>query len=351
MTTPALLRLREAHPRAEIALGIPSKLAELWKGHPAIDRIITWDAGESPWSVATRLRKGGLEVALIFPNSPRSALECFLAGIPIRVGYRRSWRRWMLTDPIEPRAASISMHKPSLDEVRVRLRGLSHSRHPIDPEAHHSLDYLRLAEALGAQSAPLAPRLNVAADEVRETSERFGLNSNECWLGLNPGAEYGPAKRWPLERFVRVAATYSERSGARWLLFGGPKDVASTSQIASMLPGSRDLAGRTSLRELMALLSICRVVLTNDTGPMHVAAALGVPVVAPFGSTSVELTGPGLPGDTRHRLLQAEVACAPCFLRECPVDFRCMNSISVEAVLAELALAMGGFSKESDRKA
>ena len=99
-----------------------------------------------------------------------------------------------------------------------------------------------------------------------------------------------------------------------------------------------NVSGQTTLRELMALLKSCRVLLTNDTGPMHVAAALGTPVVAPFGSTSPELTGPGLPGDARHKLLKSDAPCSPCFLRECPIDFRCMNGISVERVVsAELA--------------
>ena len=100
-----------------------------------------------------------------------------------------------------------------------------------------------------------------------------------------------------------------------------------------------NLAGRTSLRELMALLKLCRVVLTNDSGPMHVAAALGTPVVVPFGSTSPAFTGPGLPGEARHRLLQADAACSPCFRRNCPIDFRCMTGISVESVIAAVCRA------------
>jgi heptosyltransferase-2 len=125
-------------------------------------------------------------------------------------------------------------------------------------------------------------------------------------------------------------------------LFGGKSDSDITAPIASALHASHvtchDLTGRTSLRELMALLKSCRVLLTNDTGPMHVAAALGTPVVVPFGSTSPELTGPGLPGDLRHHLLKSTAPCSPCFLRECPIDFRCMNGLTpdsiVQAVLA-----------------
>jgi heptosyltransferase-2 len=101
-----------------------------------------------------------------------------------------------------------------------------------------------------------------------------------------------------------------------------------------------NLAGKTSLRELMALLKLCRVVLTNDTGPMHVAAALGIPVVVPFGSTSPELTAPGLPGDPRHQLLQSAAPCSPCFRRVCPIDFRCMTGISSERVSAAVLAAL-----------
>jgi heptosyltransferase-2 len=109
-----------------------------------------------------------------------------------------------------------------------------------------------------------------------------------------------------------------------------------TAQIESAIghrPSATNLAGQTSLRDLMSLLKLCRVLLTNDTGPMHVAAALGTPVVVPFGSTSPELTGPGLPGDVRHRLLKSDAPCSPCFLRKCPIDFRCLTGISVERVV------------------
>ena len=120
--------------------------------------------------------------------------------------------------------------------------------------------------------------------------------------------------------------------------------MAIASRIASAIASPPlaiwNLAGKTSLRELMALLKLCRVLLTNDSGPMHVAAALGTPVVVPFGSTSPELTGPGLPGDARHRLLKSDAPCAPCFLRECPIDFRCLNGITVERVVEAVLQAI-----------
>jgi heptosyltransferase-2 len=128
----------------------------------------------------------------------------------------------------------------------------------------------------------------------------------------------------------------AERRGCHFVLFGGKADKALAEDLTRRLQGLpvTSLAGTTTLAELMAALALCRVVITNDTGPMHLAAALGVPVVTPFGSTSPELTGPGLPGDPSHHLLLGSAPCAPCFLRQCPVDFRCMDSIPADRVAA-----------------
>jgi heptosyltransferase-2 len=163
-------------------------------------------------------------------------------------------------------------------------------------------------------------------------------------LGLNPGAEYGPAKRWPVESFATLAKEVTRKVGnCLWLALGASADWERCDQVAR-LAGVHvlNLAGKTSLRQLMALFTLCRVVLTNDSGPMHVAAALGTPVVAPFGSTSPELTGPGMPGDPRHRLLRSAAPCSPCFRRTCPIDYRCLTGITpervVEAVLQVLSL-------------
>ena len=165
---------------------------------------------------------------------------------------------------------------------------------------------------------------------------------------MNPGAEYGPAKRWPAEKFAVVAREISKQVGhCGWLLFGGVKDFRTCNEIARMIGGNaRNLAGHTTLRELMALLKICRVVVTNDTGPMHVAAALGTPVVVPFGSTSPELTGPGLPGDPAHQLIKSTAPCSPCFLRECPIDFRCMTGIRSHQIVTAV---MEAFRAEAKR--
>ena len=188
--------------------------------------------------------------------------------------------------------------------------------------------------------------MSVSSDEIEAAKKKFGLEEiAEPIFGLNPGAEYGPAKRWPVENFIAAAQEIQRRTNCVWILFGGRADAVITGQIESAIRNPQsaifNLAGKTSLRELMALLELCRVLLTNDSGPMHVAAALGTPVIVPFGSTSPELTGPGLPGDARHRLLKSDAPCSPCFLRECPIDFRCMNGIGVGRVVEAVLSAIG----------
>jgi heptosyltransferase-2 len=347
MTTPALLRLREKFPEATLALLSPEKLGELWRHHPAVNEVITFGPDEGLPDVARKLRAGRFDCALVLPNSPRAVLEVFLARIPRRIGYARSWRSFLLTQSVPTRAGAVPMRKRSQAEIKRLAAGRGAADLPQPTAAAHQIhEYLRLAAALGANPEPLVPQLLVTAEEVAATREKFGLAGLSAPLfGLNPGAEYGPAKRWPVRRFIAAAPHIQARTGCVWLLLGGKNDLALTTEIQSALGnGNRllaiNVAGQTTLRELMALLKLCRVLLTNDTGPMHVAAALGTPVVVPFGSTSPELTGPGLPGDPRHRLLKSGVPCSPCFLRECPIDFRCMNAIAVERVAESVEQVM-----------
>jgi heptosyltransferase-2 len=354
MTTPALLRLRERFPHAHIALLTPEKLADLWINHPAVNETMSFAPGESIFSVGRILRRVGssrcddrtaqravptkFNLALVLPNSPRSAIESWLAGIPKRIGYARPWRNFFLTQTITPRPDAVKMHKRSVAEIQTLISQTPDARRQTPASAHHIYDYLYLVDALGANPEPIAPQLFVAPDEIEAAKRKFGLEKiTQPVFGLNPGAEYGPAKRWPVERFIAAVQEIQKRTNCIWLIFGGKGDVAIANRIESETQNSKfrtqNLAGKTSLRELMALLKLCRVLLTNDSGPMHVAAALGTPVVVPFGSTSPELTGPGLPGDPRHRLLKSDAHCSPCFLRECPIDFRCLNGITVERVV------------------
>jgi heptosyltransferase-2 len=358
MTTPALQRLREARPNSHITLLTHQKLADLWRDHPSINSVLTSGASETVWSIGRRLREQNFNTALVLPNSPRSALEVWLAKIPRRIGYARPWRKWFLTQVVPSREDRVVMRKRSVAEINRLINNTQYApvlhsafgeggtRNTTYPAgAHQIFEYLNLAASLGASTTPTAPQLHVTPSELEPVVARFGLKPDapEPIFGLNPGAEYGPAKRWPAERFISAAVEIHRKSPCRWLIFGGPADLAIAREIEmgiqKALAKTADaaspvnLAGKTTLRELCVLLKLCRVLLTNDSGPMHVAAAVGTPVVVPIGSTSPELTGPGLPGDARHQLLTANAPCSPCFLRTCPIDFRCMTGISVERVV------------------
>ncbi len=354
MTTPALLRLREHFPAAHLGLLTPVRLADLWSHHPAVDQVLTFQPGEPPWGVGRRLRAPGFDLGILFPASPRSAWELWWARVPRRVGYAGRWRRGWLTDVVSRPPGGVPMRKRSPAEIR-RLLAAPPAEGPaplLPPAAHQLHHYLHLVAHLGARPEPLAPRLELspaeragAAARVCALAGEIPLPPGRPWLGLNAGAEYGPAKRWPPERFVAVAAAVGRAIGAQWLILGGAGDRELAGRIQRALPGSVNLAGRTRLRELMQVLSVCRLLLTNDTGPMHLAAALGTPVVALFGSTEPGLTAPGLPGDPRHRVLQQRVPCAPCFRRQCPVDFRCMQGLSVETVTGAVLERLAGLDK------
>jgi heptosyltransferase-2 len=347
MTTPALQRLREKLPNAHITMLTHEKLADLWQGQPFIDDVIAFTSKESVFQVGRRLRWGNFDAGLTFPNSPRSGIELWHGRIPRRIGYSRAWRNLFLTETIRPRPEEIRMRKRSVAEVRDLIE------HNPPPEkfpntAHHVHQYLHLmAAAFGTNPEFLPPKIVIGTEEAQAVAAKFSI-SNGLICGLNPGAEYGPAKRWLKERFVDVAIKLHRETGCRWVVFGGKGDFQLSEEISVAINHAAqgeapavNVAGKTSLRELCALMKICRVVLTNDTGPMHVAVAVGTRVVVPFGSTSPELTAPGVLEDTEHLILRADVPCSPCFLRECPIDFRCMNGISTEQVASALRKIIG----------
>lgn len=329
MALPAMDRLREAHPAARLTLLTHEKLAGLWDGTTHFDEVIPFANGESPLTVGRRLRGKGLDVALILPNSPRSAIECWHARIPRRIGFTGKWRRMLLTEAVDHPPGAVPMVKRSRSEIQRRIEcGESPERFPQN--AHQIHLYLHLAKQLGASDQLTKPKLqHTAPKKPAEGQPRIGF---VC------GAEHGPAKRWPIASFIETGRHLIESHQAKIVLVGGKGDVPATAEIAAKLPAehTENLADKTSLAELATALAGCDVVLANDTGPMHVAAAVGTPVVGIFGSTSPDLTAPGLPGETPGKLLHTTAPCSPCYLKECPVDLRCMQAIpspnAVEAV-------------------
>jgi lipopolysaccharide heptosyltransferase II len=332
MTMPAIQRLKEVHPQAHLAVLTAPKLADLWRLHPDVSEVIVHEPSNCPFVLfrqASELRQGGFDAAIIFPNSWRSTLPIWLAGIPRRIGFRGHARAWLLTGALEESADYQT--KPVMTPEAIRRFGNGASVAPDPPVFKHQVHrHLQLAAGLGADTAPCTPRLQLAAPPADAL-----LPQDKPLLALNAGAEYGPAKRWPLDRFIDVAKAIAERHDVRWVIVGGPKEAELGSQIAAALgePHAINLAGKTTLLGLCHALAQCRLLLTNDSGPMHLAAALGKPVVAIFGSTEPALTGPAVAGDSPHIILRRALPCSPCFLRECPIDFRCMTAITVEEVV------------------
>jgi heptosyltransferase-2 len=335
MTLPALHRLREAKPDSKLTLLTDEKLSGLWESSHHYDEILTFKKGESPYVVGKRLRNYSFDTALILPNSFRTALECWHGNIPRRIGYAGNWRSFLLTDAIEARTESVPMQKRVKIDIEYRLiNQLKPQTFPSS--AHHIHRYLHLVKQFGASNIPIAPKLI----PKHKGPSYESLRQPRPHIGIISGAEYGPAKCWPVENFTETANRLINNHQAHVLLLGGPSDIKTADIIASKLPPDHttNLTGKTSLSELVSVLSACDVILCNDSGPMHVAAASGTPVVVPFGSTSPDLTGPGLPGnaDLSHQLLRTNAGCSPCFLRECPIDFRCLESIRVDEVVSAI---------------
>jgi heptosyltransferase II len=346
MTAPALDRITEALPETEITLLTLESLAALWRTHPGMAKVLTFRKDEPWWKVSRRLRAERFDAALILPNSPRTALEAWAAGIPRRIGAATAWRTLFLTDRLPLRSQVIAKRRPADIVKWASQPGAPAMPKPAGGDAaHHAWHYVRLAGALGGRQILESPRLHLAKTECRTLVDAFlestgGPRPPRPWLGVNAGAAYGPAKQWPLDRFAAVArAALRHGAGAAWV-FGGPGErPAGEALAASIGPGAHCAAGRTDLRTLMAMLASCDALVTNDSGPMHLAAALGTPVAALFGSTSPELTGPGRPGGDGHAIIASGAGCSPCFLRRCPIDGRCQTGITVdETVVAVLRL-------------
>ncbi len=311
MSVPAVRAIKSGRPDVHVTIAAPDKIAPMWKLIPEVDAIIPLSDGSLLPVVRLSRQQMPFDVAILFPNSLRVAVESWLSGIPRRVGYRGHWRSWLVNRIVrEPR-------KPG-------------------PPEHHSLRFLRIARECGAETTNTEDRRSTVQTPGGHQTSNI---KHQTLIGLCPGAEYGPAKRWLPERFAEAAAKITAQSSAQWILFGTKKDAAIGKQIAAAIGDDCvNRIGQTTLDQLIDELRQCSLLLTNDTGTMHLATLLGVPVVAVFGSTEPRLTGPLGNG---HTILRHHVECSPCFLRECPIDFRCMKAVSADevagAVLSMLA--------------
>lgn len=253
--------------------------------------------------LAQELRARGYAIAFVLPNSFKSALIPWLARIPRRIGYTGEMRRALLTD-------ARRLDRRNLVRLVDRFVALA-----VPP-----------GRVIPTPPAPvLVPDVSKAGAAVRD----LGLSTRRPVAVLCPGAEFGPAKRWPAEHFTTLAQRFLDDGFAVWLM-GSPNDQAAASPIAAAVPEARDLAGRTDLGTAVDLLSLASVVVSNDSGLMHAAAAVGRPLIALFGSSSPEYTPPLSP---LARVARIEIACSPCFQRECPLGhFKCMRELDPAAV-------------------
>ena len=308
LALPVLANLRRSFPVARIALLVRPWLSPLFRSLPFVDELVELPRkGELMWA-ATALRRRHFELALLLPNSFRTGLISRLAGIPHRVGYMTDGRGPLLTVGVRPPSGTL-LHQA--DSYLSLLRALKWDAWV------HPTGFL------------LPPESDAEAEKLLSGS---GLLPHATVIGITPGASYGTAKRWPAERFAAVADRLAERLGTVALLFGAPQEASLTKIVRERMRGTAiDFGGRTTLTELASLLRRCALLLTNDTGAMHLASALGTSCIALFGPTDPRRTGPLGSG---HQVLQDPPTCSPCRYRDCPIDHRCMQGLDVERVVA-----------------
>jgi heptosyltransferase-2 len=307
MALPALGGVRRAYADATLVVAARASVAPLFEEQTAAapDELLVVDRARE----AAQLRDAKADAILLLPNSFGSAWTASRTGIDERWGFRAGGRGWMLT------------------------RGVRRPRGRV----HHVDYYLALVRGLGLDAPPAAPRV-VARPETLERADRLlrdaGVVAGTRLVGFAPGAAYGHAKRWPPDRVAAVIAALAPR-GVAAVVVGTAADRDTARAIESALPaGTRvvDLVGRTTLRQLVGVIARCAAFVSNDSGAMHVAAALGVPLTAIFGPTDERVTSPA-GGAEAIDVIARHVFCRPCLLRECPIDHRCMKRIEVEAVV------------------
>jgi heptosyltransferase-2 len=315
MSVAALRELKRLFPESHLSLLVKKWVAGLFDGQDLVDEIITFGDGESRLRRIRPHRFSGFDFAILFQNAFEAALLAFLSRIPHRIGYATDRRRFLLTRSASPRIKALGRHQIYYYLDLLYQAGLS------DTDYVHNSDF--------RPDISLSPSKQGIA-QANVLLERVGVRSDRLLIGLNPGAYFGPAKRWLTHRYAALADQLIGELGAEVLVFGseGEKPIAHEIECA-MNEKPRILTGATDLPTLMALIAACRVFVTNDSGPMHLAASLAVPQVALFGSTDEIATGPF---SEKARVVHKHVECSPCLLRECPIDLRCFKKIEVDEV-------------------
>ncbi len=314
MTTPAVRAIRKNFPNAKISILAKPWVTPVFESSPYIDNILIYDDAGKHKGLAGKLRLASdlkeyrFDAAILLQNAFEAALITFFAGIPCRIGYNTDARGFLLTHSV--------------------------SCTPQIKKMHQTGYYLGILQGIGIETDGLG--LDLVVDKkyqkrAAEILEEHGISRADRLVGINPSATFGPAKQWFPERYAALSDKIHEIFGARILLFGGPGDKELGRRISKMMKYPPvDLSGKTDLGEAMALINICNLFITNDSGLMHVAAALDIPLIAIFGSTNPVTTGPkGL----NSRIVRIPVECSPCLKPKCPKGhLKCMNQINVDMV-------------------
>ncbi|SMC16456.1 heptosyltransferase-2 [Andreprevotia lacus DSM 23236] len=315
MAQPLYARLKALHPDAQIDVLAPAWTRPLHARMAEISESFDNPFGHGQlklgarWKLARQLKQRGYDQAILLPNSLKSALIPFFAGIPVRTGWTGEARYGLVND----------------------LRVLKPAELPQMVER-----FAALAEVAGeAPARPIPhPRLRVNSAERQATLHKLGLNLARPIVACCPGAEYGPAKRWPAQHFAEFARDAMSRGLQVWL-FGSGKDKEIADEIAALAPGVQNLASQTTLAEAIDLMSFASVAVCNDSGLMHVAAALQVPLAAIYGSSSPEFTPPL---SAQAEIVTLDLECSPCFERSCPLGhMNCLNQLDAPRVAAAVA--------------
>lgn len=322
MSTPALACVRAAYPQAFISVLAVPWVEEAYRGNPSVDATILCQRGGRHRGAAGKrqliqqLRQGRFEMAILFPNSFESALIAYLAKIPMRVGYKTDGRGALLTHGIKR-------------DQKVTAR-------------HQVGYYLGIPRSMGWKGGERRLSLSISEEDEGkglELLQTYGWHPGMCLVAFAPGASYGPAKKWEPSRYAEVADSLMVDFGCQAIIVGSSRDQREAEEVVSRMKKKPwDFTAKTTLGQLAALLSRSDLLITNDSGAMHVAAATETPILALFGPTDPEKTSPY---GVRHRLLRQEVECSPCLLRECPTDHRCMAGIEVEEVVKAASALLG----------
>jgi len=329
MSLPALDQIREGFPAAHITLMVLPWVSGVYEECEAVDEVLLYDRQErhrGVWGkikLIHQLRARQFEAAILFQNAFEAALLTALARIPLRFGYRRDGRGWLLSHAlaIDPRLKNLHQSYYYLDLVE-RILGRDRTI-----ESFSLSEGPLRQEPLPDPSLQISPRRKEAAHKILREE---GISCKKPIVGVNPGASFGSAKRWPEERYAALLDQLAHEQETDIVIFGSGAEINIAKAIAmGMSHPPVILSGQTTLSGLIALISCCDLFITNDSGPMHLAAALQIPMLAIFGPTDEIATGPM---SVKAMVIKKKVECSPCLLRECPIDHRCMTRISVEEV-------------------